>query len=112
MSGEVIEVGTWKRHPEWNRHFLVVDRDGGILLASSSSKKQRHALARFDVSGPVPKLDGIREKKRELVIAPVVDESGYTLLLRKNQKQLRIKVVRKAALALKPAKLSKVGHQL
>ncbi|MCC6527286.1 MAG: hypothetical protein IT373_31850 [Polyangiaceae bacterium] len=57
-------------------------------------------------------LDGIERGPRALVLAPVVDASGYTLVLQKNHGNGRIERKRRQALALEPASLSDLGAQL
>ncbi len=130
----VSVIGTWPRHSVWDAHFLVVDRDGGLLVASSNSKTRKHAIARFDVWSTPPKLDGIAKGNRQLLVEPVVDASGYTLVLwstpgdesedsndddvdvaivgPKSASGSAVRTIRIAALKFKAAKLAHVGKQL
>ncbi len=130
----VEPMGSWPRHASWDQHDLVVDADGAVLVASSSSKTKKHAIARFAVAATPPKLDGIAKGNRQLLIEPVVDGSGYTLVLRKtdgdekddgeddddnkNIASAKIKnesgivVSRRTAFKFKPATLADLGKQL
>jgi hypothetical protein len=106
-------LGTWKRHGEWNRQWLVVDRDGAILLASSTNAKQKmHRIARLDVRKDPVMVVGIFEGKKALVAAPIVDAAGYTLLLQQSQGNTRLKSARFGVLAFGAATLADVGVQL
>ncbi|MBI4705757.1 MAG: hypothetical protein HY744_32085, partial [Deltaproteobacteria bacterium] len=106
-----LQVGRWLRHPEWDRHWLVADRDGAILLASSNSKNRKHAIARLDVraaGGPV--VGGIARAKRSLLLPPLVDGAGYGLTLLAPVKKVAYE--RRGELAYEPATLAELGGQL
>jgi hypothetical protein len=128
-SAETRMLGTWPRHAEWNQHWLVVDRDGALLLASSKDaasappkggKKQEHAIARIDVRVRSElRVDGIERGNRALVLPPVVDATGYTLVLEKSSGKCQgagarcvIGRERKSALALEPVATAELGSQL
>jgi hypothetical protein len=108
-------LGTWPRHQAWNRHWLVVDRDGAVLLASSNVTAKQHAISRLDIvpSGTVEmQVDGIESGNRAFVLPPLVDASGYTLLLRQAPGNGKVKRERHAQLPLNSATVSDVGDQL
>ena len=72
-------LASFPRHGSWDRYAMSVDLDGSVLLAASSSGEDRHAIARLDAwSGEV---EGVTRGSRPLLIEPLVDRSGYTLLL-------------------------------
>lgn len=83
MTARVI--GTWPRHAAWDRQWLVVDRDGALLLASSSASLKKHAVARIDLRNGGNQVDGIASGRKAFVLPILVDGSGYTLVLRKGQ---------------------------
>lgn len=120
QSQQSRQLGTWARHRKWNRHWLVVDRDGALLLASSNDEEKAHAIARLDPrAGGMLAVGGVERGHRALLLQPVVDPRGYTLVLQKSQgkckgelARCRIKRERKAALALTPATLWALGEQL
>lgn len=79
---DVRQLGTWPRDPVWDRIDLVVERDGALLLASSSTSLGQYAIARIDARGAaLPEVDGIEHGERALAVAPVVDAGGYSLAL-------------------------------
>jgi DNA-binding beta-propeller fold protein YncE len=105
-------LGTFQRDPAWDKIDLVPDLDGALLLASSSTKQKKHAIARINVNVAPVKVDGIDKANRELVIPPVVDGAGYTLLLRQDEGNDKIKRQRVKTLTLKPATFADVDSQL
>ncbi len=125
-GGAVAALGSWPRHPGWDRHFLAVDRDGGLLVASSSSTKKKHAILRIDVRKKPPAVDGVDRGKRALRMEPVIDASLYTLVLdkdgeddekdkdkkKKKSPKETFAIVGKPFLELKPAGWDDLGDQL
>ncbi len=132
-------MGTWPSHSSWDHHYLVLDRDGGLLLASSNGKKHKHVLSRIDVRKTPVAVSTAGAGNRALLMEPVVDDARYTLLLRKqgdggendgkggqgakqkkgdddddgpNGGDARIKLQSVPYLALKPAQLADLGDQL
>jgi hypothetical protein len=113
-------LGTWSRHAAWARQWLRVDRDGALLLASGKSTgKSEHAIARIDITAAGAAVcDGIDRGHRALLLPPIVDARGYTLVLQKSQGNCQghgnclVKRERKAELALEPATLADIGAQL
>ncbi len=112
ISGVASAIGAWPRHAEWDREYLVVDRDGALLVASSKSAGKKHAIFRIDARKKPPTIDGVEKGKRAFVYQPVVDMSGYTLVLRQDQGNDKIEVVGEHALNLTPATLADLGDQL
>lgn len=84
VSGKSTLLGEWDRHPAWNRHWLVIDTDGSVLLASSNTRERKYSIARIRVSGGdgagETKLDGIFRGRRVLELPPLADGAGYTLI--------------------------------
>jgi hypothetical protein len=103
-------LGTWARNPAWNRHWLVADRDGSLLLASASTHD--HAIARVELRARSVELVGIASGHRPLVLPPLVDGGGYTLVLAQSQGNGKVKIERTAELALVSATLADLGQQL
>jgi hypothetical protein len=81
MSQGVREVGRWPRHAEWDAQWLLVDRDGALLVGSSSTSRGEHAVVRVS-TGAAPAAQGIERAPGTLVVAPLVDGAGRTLVLR------------------------------
>lgn len=135
MSWDATLIGTWQQHTEWDRHSLVIDRDGGLILASSSTSKNRHAIAKLRVGkdttngmdGVPPndqdhffhghgahggRIQGIHPDKGSFAFPPVVDADGYTLVFRQDKGNGKVDVDRVTDLGLAPSKLSDIGNQL
>ena len=78
-------LGAWPRHVAWDRHALVVDGDGALLLASSNTMDRHHRLARIDDTlGPSERVTAVDCGHGALLVPPVVDADGLTLLTRKD----------------------------
>ena len=109
-------LGSWPRHAAWDVHWLVVDRDGALLLASAGRHKHeaKHAIARVDTrvdGGPV--VVGVSRGEGRLVLPPLVDAFGYTLVVDKaHHGRQKFKRVRKQNLHFDHAKLADLGKQL
>ena len=68
-TGATTLVGAW----------LGLDRDGSILLSASSSRLLgAHKIVR--IATGTPKVTGVLAGLRALVMAPLVDRGGYTLV--------------------------------
>jgi hypothetical protein len=113
-SGAAKILGTWPRHPGWDLQWLVADKDGGVLLASANRAEGKHVIAKLEmgsgVKGPaVSRLEG----ERSLVLPPVVDATGYTLVLRKpGGHGQAVEATRIEALHLMKAPFSSLGQAL
>ncbi len=80
--GVVTPVGEWPRKTAFDRQWLWLDRDGAVLLASTS--KNHHAVARFEVPPLVAHGTigvGIAIDSHALAFAPIADVGGYSLPL-------------------------------
>lgn len=73
-------VGLWPRTGLFDQHFLKIDRDGAVLLFSSSTLLRGHLIAKLNPKRGDVRLAGLGVRSRSLVQAPVVDEKGYWLL--------------------------------
>jgi hypothetical protein len=106
-------VGSWPRSGRWQEHWLVVDRDGQVLLVASSHGKKEHALARFRLvplrSIAPPALDWLEHRPGRLAFAPLVDISGYTFVTRQAGE---LSVERREQLDGLPATLADLGGVL
>ena len=109
------------RDNSWTRHFLVTDNDGGLLVASSrtGSKgkkgkggKKEHAIAKLDLGGTSPMMVGVVRGEKALVLPPLVDADGYTLVLRQDQGNEKIQRERVSFLDYQAATLADLGKQL
>lgn len=80
-SGAPTRLASWQPRPSVDRHWLVVDRDGALLLAASSSQRHRHVIARIAVGDSAGTLEALRIGSRALRLAPIADGAGYALLL-------------------------------
>lgn len=109
-TGQTHLVGSWPRSAAERTYSLVVDRDGGLLLAVSTPPPGgQHLVARFAVSGPSLVLDGISHAPKALALPPVVDLDGYTFVLRDGPEPDGITMVRSAQLGLHPANWAALG---
>ena len=78
--GVVTLVGEWPKSADFDKQWLFLDRDGIVLLASTSTT--HHAIARFVV--PPLAAHGTVELSmaidpRALAFSPFADASGYSL---------------------------------
>lgn len=112
-GGGVVTVGVWPRHPAWDLHWLVVDRDGAVLLASASTSTQKHAITRIEAAtGGGPKVTGRLVGARALVLPPLVDGAGYTQVLRKAKENEEVETERVYTLPFVASQLEELGGQL
>ena len=85
-------LGTWTWTGAWDAQWLVVDRDGALLLASSSTAKKRYRIARIDL-GDEGTVVTVRTGHKALALPPVVDAAGYTLVHLHGGDKLKVKRV-------------------
>ena len=85
-------LGTWTWTGAWAAQWLVVDRDGALLLASSSTAKKRYRIARIDL-GDEGTVVTVRTGHKALALPPVVDAAGYTLVHLHGGDKLKVKRV-------------------
>ncbi len=110
--GGAHTIAVAARDASWNKIYLVPDLDGGLLIASSSTKKKKHVIARLNVNVSPPKLEALEVGNREFIVPPIVDGSGYTLLLRQDQGNDKIRRERLKSLTGKQGKIEEVGTGL
>jgi hypothetical protein len=84
-TGAILSVGDWPRKGHADRHWLLLDRDGQVLLvASSSTQGKMHAVARFEVKPAEPAAPlrfSFAVRGRSLALAPFADPAGYGIVL-------------------------------
>jgi hypothetical protein len=119
LTGATRVFGQWLRHPEWDRHSLVVDRSGTVLLASSRSGtqvnqgKKEHRIARIELRSDPAAVSGIRKGPHALAYPPIADISGYTLVRALSQGNGKpFKFDRLDDLDLQPGTLDDLAEQL
>jgi hypothetical protein len=111
-------LASYTSHAEWDEHHLVLDRDGALLVASTrtapaaSDTTTRYVITRIDVSTSSPRVDGREVGTRRLVLHPVVDGKGYTLLLYGDVEGTATDRFRKRELTLAPAVLADLQEQM
>jgi len=78
----------WPKAPKAQNHWLLVDRDGQVVLVTTS--KKQHAIARLNVVPFLPggdaKVDALEVRDGQLAFTPLVDISGYTFVIRQGSK--------------------------
>jgi hypothetical protein len=111
-SGAAKTLGTWARHPSWDLHWLVQGQGGDLLLASANRSAKRHAISQIDITSGAPATVKRLEGDRALVLPPLVDAAGYTLVLRNGAHGQGIDVARLRALSFSSARFSNLGQQL
>lgn len=94
-TGHHTLVGAWPRVRllgDWvyDRRWLVVDRDGSLLVVASSSRLRNHAIVRIDLAD-TPTVDGVRLAPGLLGAAPAVDAGGYSLVIERRNKLPKLK---------------------
>jgi len=112
VSGKHTIVGTWPRlrlGHKWvfDKHWLVLDQDGSVLLVASSSMINKHVIVRINVDGDTPQVGGVRIAPHALAGPPAVDPAGYSLLL--DQKKKIPKLKRLETLEARPGRWLDVG---
>ena len=101
-------LGDWVRHATWDRHWLVAQPDGGVLVASSSSSRRTHAVSRVVPNGAVSVGPST---PRILVRAPVADEAGVSRVLRLDDRT-RSATLARQPLVLRPGAMADLAAQL
>jgi hypothetical protein len=107
-------LASWPRSTAWDDHQLVIEGDGSLLLASSSTLTQQHAIAKVDIAavgGPV--VTGVEAGALPLAFPPLVDGLGYTIVLAVDPPAGVVERIRKPALDLTGGgSLAVLGAQL
>jgi len=89
LQHEVVWQGS--KSGEFDGHWLVIDRDGHVLLVSSSSAFNKHVTVKIQAT---PHMFGtakptlVRLGQGALLSAPTVDSDGYTFLTRSGQTEI------------------------
>jgi hypothetical protein len=93
------ELGEWSWDEDlWNKHFLALDRDGGVLLLAASHSKCRSRVARIRVDGQGDAYAEIIEDDVPYTTdGPLVDRDEYGFIVR-NRDAAVTSVVRRANL--------------
>jgi hypothetical protein len=86
-TGEFEQIGQWLRLGLFNQHWLVVDKDGQVLLAASSDVAKKHLVIRLDNRAPQVKPTAIRLGQGALAYRPMVDQEGYSFIKRQTKKK-------------------------
>jgi hypothetical protein len=85
-TGEFEQIGQWLRLGLFNQHWLVVDKDGQVLLAASSDVAKKHLVIRLDNRTSQVKPATIRLGQGALAYRPMVDQEGYSFVKRQMKK--------------------------
>jgi len=80
-AGEVKLLGTWKRLNQFDKHWLLLDRDGAVLFAASSGKVNKHVVVRVNDNHGEMTVDWSYASVRALALPPLVDGAGYAFTL-------------------------------
>lgn len=82
--GRAAVVAEWEKNDAYDKYFLVVDRDGQVLLVQSDSRAGHYVVAQFEgmlfdrATAPTVKQCVLR--KGTLLGEPSADLSGYTFV--------------------------------
>lgn len=82
--GAVQVVGEWLRSADPEHRWLLVDREGQVLLVSSSSSAAKHTVMRFEVTpfeDALPAHAELTVRQGHLAFKPIVDAGGYTFVV-------------------------------
>jgi hypothetical protein len=82
-TGETRVLATWPSLGLFDQYFLRIDRDGSLLLFASSTQTRKHVVMRLSRTSSGVALKGAGFRLGKLEAAPVVDEAGYWLFVRK-----------------------------
>jgi hypothetical protein len=78
-TGEAEELGKWPRFGLFDQQWLVLDDEGNVVVAASSSMLRKHTLVRIRLDGPSRHVDRVYVGRGVLAMSPWVDASGYAL---------------------------------
>ncbi len=79
-SGQSEELLSWPRLGLFDRHFLVADRGGKLLIAATSDRRKRHLLVRLDPRTLA--IEAIMPRSGALALPPLVTRDGYQVVTR------------------------------
>lgn len=108
-TGEAEVLGTWPRLKLFESHWMMLDRDGSVLLFASSSRTRAHWVFKLDPDSGG--LVGMRRRNGMLAVRPSVDMDGYSFLVQSRASQPPT-VVRRADLHLVPTGWLVIGQCL
>gem|GEM_PF-2442254 len=77
-TGQAEVLGMWPRRRIFDRQWLVLDRDGDVLVVASSRALKKHVVVKIDVTPARAEVRLVRVAPRALAMAPVVDMQGYS----------------------------------
>jgi hypothetical protein len=111
--GAVQRVGAWRRDPARDKVFLVLDRDGAVLLVTSSTIRAEHSVVRLEAMPYAPWKPlrvSIKHWPGALAGAPFADTAGYSFALHGPLETVQLE--RRTYLGLLSGELSDVGSAL
>lgn len=112
-TGESVVLARWTSLGKNGKLFLQSDQGGRFLLLAATSGKGMgaHVIVRLDVSGAgAPSVAGLHLGPHPLLLGPLVDPAGYSVVVRR---QGRARLERAPRLeALEGVWLSGVGKTL
>lgn len=113
-DGRVGLVGQWPRLGIYDRHWLVLDRDGQVLFVASSEALKKHSVVRLEAAAfqPTAPLRAFcKRRPKALVLAPFADPWGYSFAWpTRNGKKLMLQ--RRKKLHLQPCPVSDLASLL
>jgi hypothetical protein len=112
-SGGALLVGQWPRGGAFDQHWLVLDREGRVLLAASSGGRREHALVRLAASrhdDGAPLGLSCATAPKALDAEPLIHRTGYSFAWRNPKGKLLL--WRKNELHLTPCSLVDLGALL
>jgi hypothetical protein len=80
VSGAAEVLSTWQVQGLTDRAWLVTDREGSILLVTSSSLQNSYAVARVVFEGPAARVERQKTYSGRLAAPPVADLTGLRLV--------------------------------
>ena len=102
-------MASWPKVGVYDTHWLLVDRDGGLVLVASSTKTLSHAVAKLSTSGGGLHVAALRFAQGGLAVPPVIDRNGYRFFVKRHKKDHLVDTVRLDALAPSSLPLGHVG---
>ena len=102
-------MASWPKLGVYDTHWLLVDRDGGLVLVASSTKTLSHAVAKLSTSGGGLHVAALRFAQGGLAVPPMIDRNGYRFFVKRHKKDHLVDTVRLDALAPSSLPLGHVG---
>ena len=88
-TGRSHVVGQWPMFGLFDDFHLVADRNGKLLLASSSAERARHMIVRLDAESLA--VEAVMPRDRALAFAPVVAYDGYQIATVRKNGRMKLK---------------------